>query len=65
MVLHCNGKLDEMQAVAAATPKLQGAAERRANAALKARGKPTAIDLVGARKEFAALLASDGAEIVS
>src|SRR5471032_135061 len=49
MVLHCNGKLDEMQAVAAATPKLQGAAERRANAALKARSKPTAIDLVGAR----------------
>ena len=65
VVLHCNGKLDEMQAVAAAAPKLEGEAARRAAAALKARGKPTAIDLAAARREFAALLASGGAEIVS
>ena len=65
VALHCNGKLDEMQAVAAASPKLEGAAERRAVAALKARGQPSELDLVAARKEFAALLASGGAEIVS
>jgi beta-N-acetylhexosaminidase len=65
MVLHCNGKLDEMQAVAAAAPKLEGEAARRAAAALKARGAPDKIDLVAARKEFAALLAAGGAEIVS
>ena len=65
MVLHCNGKLDEMQAVAAAAPKLQGETARRANAALKARATPNAIDLATARQEFAALLASGGTEFVS
>jgi len=65
VVLHCNGKLDEMQAVAAAAPKLEGAAARRAAAALKARGAPDKIDLAAARKEFAALLAAGGAEIAS
>src|SRR5471032_2416094 len=49
VVLHCNGDLGEMIAVAREAPKLDGEAGRRANAALKARSKPTAIDLVGAR----------------
>ena len=65
VVLHCNGKLDEMQAVAAAAPKLDGMAAKRAAAALKSRGRPTEIDLPAARREFAALLAAGGAEIVS
>ena len=34
VALHCNGKLDEMQAVAAAAPDLSGPAKRRAEAAL-------------------------------
>ena len=37
LVLHCNGKLDEMQAVAAEAPELAGEAARRAAAALAAR----------------------------
>lgn len=34
VVLHCNGKLDEMRQVADAAPKLKGKAKRRAEAAL-------------------------------
>ena len=65
VALHCNGKLDEMGAVAAQSPELAGAAGRRAAAALKARGQPSALDLVAARREFAAMLAADGAGVAS
>jgi beta-N-acetylhexosaminidase len=57
VVLHCNGKLDEMRAVAAEAPELAGEAVRRADAALAARRAPTAIDLAAARREFAAMMA--------
>jgi len=57
VVLHCNGKLDEMQAVAAAAPELAGAAERRAAAALAVRSPASEIDLTAARREFAAMIA--------
>src|SRR6478735_694283 len=40
MVLHCNGKLDEMHEVAAETPLLAGRALARAEAALAARTSP-------------------------
>lgn len=56
VVLHCNGKLDEMQAVAAEAPVLSGAALRRADAALAQRRKPEDIDLAAARAQFAALM---------
>jgi len=58
VVLHCNGKLDEMQAVAGESPPLAGDAARRADAALAARRKPTEFDVAAAREEFAALMAS-------
>ena len=58
VVLHCNGKLDEMQAVAQESPPLAGDAARRADAALAARRKPTEFDVAAAREEFAALMAS-------
>jgi beta-N-acetylhexosaminidase len=35
VVLHCNGVLEEMQAIAAATPELKGQAKRRAVSALQ------------------------------
>jgi beta-N-acetylhexosaminidase len=57
VVLHCNGKLDEMQAVAAAAPLLAGAAKRRADAALAARAPASEIDLAAARREFDAMIA--------
>jgi beta-N-acetylhexosaminidase len=56
VVLHCNGKLDEMRAVAGQAPALSGDAARRASAALAARRKPEAVDLAAARREFAALM---------
>jgi beta-N-acetylhexosaminidase len=40
VVLHCNGKLEEMRQVAAETPWLEGKALRRAEAALAARKRP-------------------------
>ena len=56
LVLHCNGKMDEMRQVAAQAPELSGDAARRSAAALAARRKPVAIDLDAARREFAAML---------
>jgi beta-N-acetylhexosaminidase len=58
VVLHCNGKLDEMRAVAAESPELVGEALRRAAAALAVRKSPAAIDLAAARREFTAMMTS-------
>jgi beta-N-acetylhexosaminidase len=57
LVLHCNGRLDEMRAVASEAPELSGAPAARAGAALTARKPPEPIDLAAARREFAALMA--------
>jgi beta-N-acetylhexosaminidase len=59
IVLHCNGKLDEMREVAAAAPLLAGRALERADAALAQRRAPEQIDLAAARRRFAALLSGD------
>jgi beta-N-acetylhexosaminidase len=56
LVLHCNGKLDEMQEVAQNISDLTGAAARRADAALAARRRPAGMDLAAARAEFARML---------
>ncbi len=56
VVLHCNGKLDEMRQVAGESPLLAGEAKRRAGAALGARRQPAALDVVAARAEFAAIM---------
>ncbi len=58
LVLHCNGRLDEMQAVAAESPVLAGAALRRTDAALAMRRKPADIDLTAAHRDFAAMMAT-------
>jgi len=58
VVLHCNGKLDEMRAVAAVAPELAGDAARRANAAVAARRSPSPLDVEAARREFADMLAA-------
>jgi beta-N-acetylhexosaminidase len=58
VVLHCNGKLDEMRAVASEAPELSGEAARRAAAALAVRKSPAAIDLAAARRDFAAMMNS-------
>ncbi|SLN12692.1 Beta-hexosaminidase [Pseudoruegeria aquimaris] len=56
MILHCNGKLPEMEAVAAEAGRLEGAALARAEAALAARRAPEPVDLDALRAEHAALL---------
>jgi beta-N-acetylhexosaminidase len=56
MVLHCNGKLEEMDDVARETPELSGKALRRAEQALAARKAPQAFDRLAARQELDALI---------
>lgn len=57
VVLHCNGKLDEMTAVAGAAPELSGEALRRADAALSMRSAPEEFDIAGARAIFNQMVA--------
>jgi beta-N-acetylhexosaminidase len=57
VVLHCNGRLDEMREVAGAAPPRAGDGKRRADAALAARRRPVPFDVAGAREEFAAVMA--------
>jgi beta-N-acetylhexosaminidase len=56
LILHCNGRLDEMQAVAAAVPSLAGEAAARSEAALARRGQGAGDDLAAVRAEWAALM---------
>jgi len=56
VVLHCNGKLDEMHQVARETPELSGEALARAQRALAARKPPQAFDRVAARAELDTLI---------
>jgi beta-N-acetylhexosaminidase len=63
MVLHCNGKLDEMREVAAETPELAGLALERARRALASRKAPQAFDRVAARAELDALIDRAGTAV--
>jgi beta-N-acetylhexosaminidase len=65
VALYCQGKLDEMQEVAAEAPLLAGAAARRAQAALAARRAPAQIDVAGARATFAAMMAPLGSRMAA
>lgn len=59
VILHCNGDMNEMKAVASAAPRLAGAARRRATAALaRIRHAPEPLDVVEARARFEAALAT-------
>ena len=56
VVLHCNGKLTEMEQVAAAAGRMQAAAQGRADAALAARPSGQPIDIKAAEAELQVLL---------
>jgi beta-N-acetylhexosaminidase len=56
LVLHCNGKLDEMREVAAETPELSGIALDRARQALASRRPLQPFDRGAARVELDALI---------
>ena len=60
VVLHCNGKLDEMLQVAGETPVLAGEALARADRALASRKSPQPFDRVAARAELDRLVARAG-----
>jgi len=57
VVLHCNGDMGEMIAVASESPELSGHAAKRADAALAARRGPEDFDIEAARRIFAQMLA--------
>ena len=59
VVLHCNGDLGEMTAVASASPTLGGEAGERAEAALAQRKAPETFDVDAARKIFTQMVASE------
>ena len=65
VVLHCNGRLDEMQEVAAAVPPLSGAALRRAEAALAARREPEPLEVDAARRAFEAMIAGERGAMIA
>jgi beta-N-acetylhexosaminidase len=56
LILHCNGDMAEMLAVAAEAPLLAGEAARRADAALAMKKTPAPIDAAASRAQFATLL---------
>lgn len=58
LVLHCNGKIDEMREVAGHTPVLAGDAARRCAAALERVARPTVIEQTQARVQFSAMIAA-------
>ena len=60
VVLHCNGKLDEMQEVAAETPELSGKALVRAERALASRRTPQPFDRAAAWAELKAMMSKAG-----
>ena len=57
IVLHCDGIMDDMVAVASAVPELQGRALERARAAVAGIGKADDADEADCRQEFASLMA--------
>jgi len=56
VVLHCNGQMAEMQAVAAEAPVLAADALRRAQAALASKKPPLPIDVDAGRAAFLKLM---------
>src|ERR1700761_8436343 len=60
MVLHCNGKLEEMRNVARETPELTGKALERADRALASRRQPQPFDRQAARARLDALIERAG-----
>lgn len=59
MVLHCNGEMNEMRAIARETPKLAGKSKKRAKAALQRIAHlPEPLDAADARAKLDAALAA-------
>ncbi|HEY7231541.1 MAG TPA: beta-N-acetylhexosaminidase [Pseudolabrys sp.] len=59
VVLHCNGNLEEMIAVAGEAPVLSGESAKRAEAALAARKAPEEFDTEAARSLFSQMITKE------
>jgi beta-N-acetylhexosaminidase len=62
VVLHCNGEMAEMEHVAGEAPMLDGAAAKRADAALALRGAREEFDVEASRANFTRLIAGDAGQ---
>jgi len=60
LVLHCNGRTEEMREIGGAAPALGGKTRERAKRALSLRQNPAPLDKLAAREEFLALAARVG-----
>jgi beta-N-acetylhexosaminidase len=60
IVLHCNGRIEEMRAIADAAPRLAGRSGERADRLLGSLLPPSPFDRDAAREEFVALTAGAG-----
>jgi beta-N-acetylhexosaminidase len=60
LVLHCNGKFEEMREVAARTPELSRKALQRADRALASRRPPQPLDRGAARAELEGMMKRAG-----
>jgi beta-N-acetylhexosaminidase len=56
VVLHCNGSLPEMEALAPVAGRMGAEAQARADRALRLRGAPQPVDIAAAEAELEALL---------
>lgn len=59
MVLHCNGDMQEMMAVASASPKLAGKSQARASRAIQSVGNPDESDISSLQAEYEELLSGE------
>lgn len=57
LVLHCNGRTEEMREIGGTAPALDGLRQERAARALSARREPAPLDREAARDEYLSLLA--------
>ena len=60
LVLHCNGRTEEMREIGGAAPALGGKTRERAKRSLSLRQKPASFDKLAAREEFLTLVAAAG-----
>lgn len=60
VVLHCNGRAEEMRRIGDAAPVLGGKSQERAARVMRARADPAPLDKDAAREEFLALVARAG-----
>jgi len=60
LVLHCNGRTEEMREIGGVAPALGGKSRERALRALSARREPAPLDEKAAREEYRSLLARVG-----